>query len=105
MLRRDEFPAVIQPERRGMAGVGPAQDLLAREIRDAGGGDELGADAGALDQGRVRPAQKAAGIVGEGCGRGEGRPDERGTPPRLQAVPDDMPTTSTVDSCGPAATR
>ena len=73
-----------------MAGVGPAQELLAREIRDAGGGDELAAGAGALDQGGVRPTQQAAGIIGEGCGRGERRPDERCTPPRLQTVADDI---------------
>ena len=73
-----------------MAGVGPAQELLVREIRDAGGGDELAADAGALDQGGVRPTQQAAGIIGERCGRGECRPDERCTPPRLQTVADDI---------------
>jgi hypothetical protein len=71
-----------------MAGVGPAQALLAREIRDASGGDEIVAGAGALDQGGVGPTQQAAGIIGERCGRGERRPYERRTPPRLQAVAD-----------------
>ena len=73
-----------------MAGVGPAQKLLVREVGDAGGGDELAAEAGALGQGGVRPTQQPAGVIGERCGRGERRPDERGAPARLQAVADDV---------------
>ena len=73
-----------------MAGVGPAQELLVREIRHARGGHELAAGTGPLDQGGVRPTQKPPGIIGERGGRGERRPDERCTPPGPQAVPDDI---------------
>jgi hypothetical protein len=73
-----------------MPGVGPAQKLIAREIREACGGDELGADARALDQGGVRPTQQPARIIGERCGRRERRPDEGRTPRRLQTVADDI---------------
>jgi hypothetical protein len=44
LRRRDQLVTVIQPERGGMAGVGPAHDLPARKERDAGDGDELDAD-------------------------------------------------------------
>ncbi len=73
-----------------MAGVGPAQQPLARVKRHAGGGDEVAARAGPLDQGRVGPAQQPPRIVGEGRGGGERRPHERCPPPGLQAVPDDV---------------
>ena len=43
-----------------------------------------------VDQDGVRPAQQAGEIIGERCGRGERRADERCTPPRLQAVTDDI---------------
>ena len=74
-----------------MPGVGAAQHPVARVVRDAGGGDEVGARAGALDQGRVGPAQQLAGVVGEGRRGGERRPHERRAPSGLQAVPDDVP--------------
>jgi hypothetical protein len=73
-----------------MARVGPAQELRAREERDAGGGDEIDAGPGPLDQSGVRPAQQAAGIIRERCGRGERRPNERCTPRCLQTVADDI---------------
>jgi hypothetical protein len=73
-----------------MTCVGPAQKLLAREIGDAGGGDELDAGTCTLDQGGVRPAQQSGWIVGERCGRREGCPDEGCTPRRLQTVADDV---------------
>jgi hypothetical protein len=47
--------AVIEPERRGMSCVRPAQELLARQVRRAGGGDELAGGADAVGQGDVRP--------------------------------------------------
>jgi len=70
---RDELPAVVHPQGRRMAGVGPAQELLVREIGHASGGDELGARAGPLDERAVRPAQQPAGVIGVRSGRGEGR--------------------------------
>jgi hypothetical protein len=45
---------------------------------------------GALDQRAVRPAQEAAGIIRERCGRGERRPDERCTSRCPEAVADDI---------------
>ena len=44
-------------------------------------------------------------IIGE-RGRGGKRGTHEGGPLRgVQAVPDDVPTTRTVESCGPSATR
>ena len=73
-----------------MAGVGPAQELLAREVGHAGGGHELAAGAGTLDQRGVGPAQQAGGVVGERGGRGERRPHERCPPPRPQPMAHDV---------------
>ena len=85
---RGELLAVVHPHRPGVPGVCAAQHPVVRVVRDAGGGDEVGARAGALDQGRVGPAQQLAGVVGEGRRGGERRPHERCAPPGLQAMPD-----------------
>jgi hypothetical protein len=50
-----------------MAGVGPPQELLIREIRDAGGGHELAGNAGALDQRGVRPLNRQQGSSKNGA--------------------------------------
>jgi hypothetical protein len=73
-----------------MAGIGPAQELLVREVRHDGGGHELAAGAGTLDHGGVRPAQQEGRVVGERGGRSERRPHERRALTGLQAMAHDV---------------
>ena len=73
-----------------MAGIGPAQAPLARQIRHARGGDERVVGAGALDQRGVDPAQQAGRLIGERGGGDERRSHERRASRRLDAVAHDV---------------
>jgi len=70
-----------------MAGIGPPQPVLAREIRDARGGDVIASWAGTLGERDVGPTEQATGIVRVRRRCREGGSDEGRAPRRGQTVP------------------
>ena len=95
----------LEPQRRWVAGVGPAQELLVRVIGDAGGGDEL----------VVMPARSISAVFAQ-LSRRPGSSENGAVAAnvvRMNAArraackpcPTTSPTTRTVESWGPSATR
>jgi hypothetical protein len=88
-----------------MAGVGRAQELLAREIRNARGGDEVAAQGRRARSASYSPYSPVGTDRRRTVRLRRTSSDERCAPRRLQTMADDIAETSTVESSGPSATR